>query len=262
MGKQKLLWYCAAAFAVLGACAFGARGLRFSGALCWAICLALIVFAALERARANAPWAKWAELALLALVIAGTVFFAVMEARVIRGRENGAGESAASCVIVLGAGVDGTVPSMSLKCRLDAALDYIADKPDIPVIVSGEQGVGEDISEAECMYRYLTAHGVDPSRVWREEQASSTWTNLTYSLAMMRERGMDTQAPIAIATSDYHSARARFLAQRAGFAAEQVAIVSGSLPEGAYYRLLTVNYYVREAFALANEMLFRVDLDI
>ena len=67
----------------------------------------------------------------------------------------------ADAVIVLGAGVNGTEPSLSLRTRLDAALEYLEYWPDIPAVLTGGTGYGEEISEAQCMYDYLTEHGVD-----------------------------------------------------------------------------------------------------
>lgn len=262
MKKQKLLWRGAAVLAVLGACAFSVKGMRFSGLLLWGLCFFLILFASLERLQESKPWAKPAKRLLLALFGIGVLGFFVMEAQVLAGPGKRAEETDVSCVVVLGAGIDGTQPSLTLKSRLDAALAYIEDKPDVPVIVSGCRGVNEEISEAECMYRYLTEHGVDGARIWKEEQASSTRTNFTYSLALMRERGIEKDEPFAVVTSDYHAARARFLARGAGVADENLTVVPASMPGGAYYWVLTANYYVREAFALANEMLFRVDLDV
>lgn len=77
----------------------------------------------------------------------------------------------ADAVIVLGAGVNGTEPSLSLRTRLDAALDYLEENPDVPVVLTGGQGYGEEITEAQCMYDYLTTRGVTSERILLEEQA-------------------------------------------------------------------------------------------
>ncbi|MCI8889140.1 MAG: YdcF family protein, partial [Hungatella sp.] len=45
-------------------------------------------------------------------------------------------------------------------------------------ILSGGQGKGEDITEAEAMYRYLKARGIDAGRLIREKESVSTWENL------------------------------------------------------------------------------------
>ena len=259
MKKQKLLWYAAAACAVLGMLCTRIPGLRFSALLAWCVCGALIVYAALCLIAEKKPRAKWAVRVFRALVLAGLIFFICLEAAIVSGAKQAfdpdADGAPVSCVIVLGAGVNGTEPSLMLWSRLEKTLDYIADKPDIPIIVSGSQGQGEEISEAECMYRYLTAHGVDETRVWKEEQATSTRTNFQRSYELMAARGID--GDFAFVTNDYHVYRAGMLADT-----PLAHGVAARLPRGAYYDALTLNYYVREAFALANELLLRMDLDV
>ena len=107
------------------------------------------------------------------------------------------------------------------------------------------------------MARWLIDRGVAEDRVWKEEQASSTRTNFEYSLAMMRERGIDPSGDYAFVTSDFHIYRAQLLAD-----SPRAHGVPARLPGGLYYTALEVNYYVREAFALANELLLRVDADL
>ena len=256
---QRILWYAAAACAVLGMLCTRIPGLRFSALLLWCACGALIVYAALSLLAEKRPWVKWCKRAFLALVCAGLIFFIGLEAAIVSGAKRAfdpdTDGGSVNCVIVLGAGVNGTEPSLMLWSRLEKTLDYIADKPDVPIIVSGSQGQGEDISEAECMYRYLTAHGVDETRVWKEEQATSTRTNFQRSYELMEARGVT--GDFAFVTNDYHVYRAGMLADTP--AAHGVA---ARLPRNAYYDALTLNYYVREAFALANELLLRMDLDV
>lgn len=249
--RQKLLWYAAAVFAVLGTILTNVRGMRFSCALCWAITVFLIVFAVLDRLAAEKRWARRCERALLALFCLGFAFFLIMEARVIAGARTDAAEHDVSCVIILGAGVDGTVPSLSLKTRLDAALDFLAEYPAIPVICSGGQGAGEEITEAECMARYLISHGVDGSRIWKEERSTTTRENLDFSLALMAQNGVDTTADFAVVSSDYHLARAKRMA-----GVPWAYGVAARMPRSAYYDALEVNYYIREAFGLAYELVF------
>ena len=243
--------------AVLGVVALAVPGLRFGALLLFCAAVFCGVMALLCRFAETRRWAKVCRNVLLALFCAGFAFFLVLEGFVLSGAKGDADDTPVDCVIVLGAGVNGTQPSLILWSRLNAALGYIADKPDVPIIVSGCQGAGEEISEAECMYRWLTAHGVEESRVWKEERASSTRTNFAYSCAMMAERGIDPSADFVFVTSDFHVYRSRMLSGTP--AAHGVA---ASLPRSLYYDVLTVNYYVREAFALANELLFRMDLDV
>ena len=258
MKRQKTLWYSAAALSVFGSCCFAVSGMRFSGILLWCGAVFLIALALLDRLSSDKPWARWSRNALLFLFCAGTVFFLVLETKVVLG----AAGSADGPVIVLGAGVDGTEPSLMLSRRLDAALDYAAPFPDVPFIVTGCQGEGELISEAECMRRYLNAHGVGDERIFPEEQATSTLTNLRFSLAILEELGLGADAPFAVVTSAFHIARVRYLAGTLGVPPERMLTVGAELPGGLYYDALTMNYYIREAFALANELLLGVDADI
>ena len=64
------------------------------------------------------------------------------------------------CLVVLGAGVYGTRPSASLRSRMDKALEYMNANSHVKAILSGGQGPGEGISEAEAMRRYLTEKGI------------------------------------------------------------------------------------------------------
>ena len=150
----------------------------------------------------------------------------------------------AQCVVILGAGVNGTTPSLMLSSRLQTALDFIADKPDIPIICSGGQGPGEDISEADCMADWLIAHGVDESRIYREDRSTSTQENFAYSEEIMAELGLDAGDMFAFVTNDYHIFRAGRIA-----GTDAACGVAATLPRSAYYDALQLNYYVREAFA-------------
>jgi len=58
-------------------------------------------------------------------------------------------------IIVLGAQVKGTRPSRALRNRLDTAIKYLEENEHTKVIVSGGQGTGEDITEAQAMSEYL-----------------------------------------------------------------------------------------------------------
>ena len=157
----------------------------------------------------------------------------------------------ADAVIVLGAGVNGTEPSLSLRTRLDAALDYLERWPEIPVILTGGQGYGEEITEAACMYAYLTEHGVDPQRLILEEHAGNTSENFFLSWEKLEQVGVDpAQATVAVVTNDFHIARARLIAQKQGYG--HTVGVPAPLP----WLHLEVNYFLREAFAMVKSLVF------
>lgn len=115
-----------------------------------------------------------------------------------------------SYAIVLGAKVNGTAPSLSLRYRLEAALDYARKYENVKLILSGGQGPDEDISEAEAMKTFLVNHGIDKERLILEADSTSTYENFKFSKALLPE---DITA-ITIISSDYHLSRAKKIAQK------------------------------------------------
>lgn len=125
----------------------------------------------------------------------------------------------ADYIIILGSGIKGTELSLTLKQRLDAGLNYIQAHPQIPVIVSGGQGPGEDITEALAMKTYLMTQGINANRIIMEDRSTSTRENLAFSKKIIDESGV-AKPEIMIVTSDYHMFRAKYLAVKSGYSAE------------------------------------------
>lgn len=244
--SEKVCVAAAACFGVLGlfCVIFRFFGMRFSGFLCIGVALLLLLFFFLGRlGRRRQIWKKLRML-LCAAVVVGLAVFAVLEAQVIRAAHSV--PAPADAVIVLGAGVNGTQPSLALKTRLDAALAYALDYPDVPLVLSGGQGYGEEISEAECMYRYLTEKGIAPERLLLEEQARNTEENFRFSKAVLEENGYEVgRMTVAVVSNDFHLCRAELLARREGITPTGVG---APIP----WLHLELNYYIREAFALAK----------
>jgi len=121
-------------------------------------------------------------------------------------------------VIILGAGLspdDQTSPSLILQRRLRTAKGYLDTHKDAIIIVSGGQGAGEKISEALSMYNWLTAHGIDPTRIIMEDKSSSTAENIEFSIKSAQEYNI-TLKDAAIVTDDFHEYRASIIAERHG----------------------------------------------
>lgn len=221
-------------------------GLRFSALLCLCAAAVLFIFYLLEHfARRGYRAAAWCELALIAVLLLGFSLFTVLETMVVRGSFADESDEPVSAVIVLGAGVNGETPSLTLCTRIDAAAAYLEEHPNVPVVLSGGQGPGEAITEAECMRRALVRRGVDESRLYPEERSTSTQENLRYSRAILEELGVDPARRVAIVTSDFHLCRARLMW------GGDIAAVPAHLPSALYFQCLTVNYFIREAFGLA-----------
>ena len=244
--RERLLFAAALVFLALAVLLRFVPGLRFSALLCLCATAVLFIFYLLEHfARRGHRAAAWCELALIAALLLGFSLFTVLETMVVRGSFADEDDAPVSAVIVLGAGANGETPSLTLRTRIDAAAAYLEEHPDVPVVLSGGQGPGEAITEAECMRRALVRRGVDESRLYPEERSTSTQENLRYSRAILEELGVDPAQRVAIVTSDFHLCRARLMW------GGDTAAVPAHLPSALYFQCLTVNYFIREAFGLA-----------
>lgn len=244
--KFPAYWLAMILFCLLGMLIGLFPGYRFSAGICFGIaaligCFRLISYLGKTRPKLSTIFRQVLSLGLALLILAAAVtgFF-------IMGAGAGSPEEACDYLIVLGAGVNGTAPSLSLRERLDAAYDYLQAHPDTVCIVSGGQGSGEDITEAECMYRYLTKKGIQPERIIQEDKATSTQENLIYSLELI---GPEKARSVGILSSEYHLCRARQMAQKLDLNPIMVPAKTTRLS-------LRVNYFLREIAALWYYMIF------
>lgn len=182
--------------------------------------------------------------------IGGSIFtilfliFIVTEC-VIIGYGNKEPQPNADYVLVLGAQVKGTRLTYALQTRLDVAYEYAVDNPDSVVIVSGGQGLGEDVTEAYAMAEYLKTKGLDASRLILEDRSTSTYENIEYSKAFIDS----TDASIVLVTNHFHVYRGVGVAKKQG-----LTNVEGL---GAPTKWYTIpNQYVREALAVIKYKLF------
>ena len=119
-------------------------------------------------------------------------------------------------VVVLGAKVRVTGPSASLWDRIYGAYDYLEAHPDVIAVVSGGKGEDEPITEAESMREELIALGIDESRVWVEDKATSTWENLNFSLDLIEQKTGKRPEKLGVVSSEYHLFRASLFAEACG----------------------------------------------
>lgn len=210
------------------------------------IAYALLFVAALITAHRFFPKKLWT--ALVVLVCVGLIYFTCVEIPIIR-TSRGDKDIDAPYVIVLGAAVHGDDLSLALRNRLVGALDYMNAHPDAVVIVSGGQGKGENLTEAQAMYDWLTAQGLDGSRIIMEDKATSTLENLQNSFAIIRERGDEPEGNVAVVSSSYHLYRAKLYARMLG-------VEVFGIPGASDYPLTTANYFIREAFGVTYLWVF------
>lgn len=220
---------------------FALVGYRFM-----AVCLVCAAVVVLIYGLLLARKAKKSLIALSLLLAMGFGLFAWLEIPVIRasaGDEN----VDADYLIVLGAGVNGSSPSLSMVNRLTPTIEYMNAHPDCVAIVTGGQGEGENLSEAQAMFDYLTARGIAPERIIMEDKATSTAENLQFSFDIIGEELGNSN--IAVVSSEYHLCRAKTMAKMLG-------VEVYGIPGKTSYPVLKMNYFIREAFGMLHLYVF------
>lgn len=191
-------------------------------------------------------WLKWIGL----LAAAGVLVYLALLALVLGGgRDRVEGEPAT--MIILGCQVHTWGPSVLLQDRLDEALDYLESHRDMTIIVSGGQGPDEHTSEARVMRDYLVDHGAAPDRIRLEEHSHNTFQNLTYSVRLMEELGLDAEDGVLVVSNGFHLTRVRLLWGRVCPGAARVSTLAAPSSHAGY--ALWMN--VREPLALVKSYL-------
>lgn len=181
---------------------------------------------------------------LASLVLIGFCVFIIVEGLIIY-NGNKKAEPDMDYLIVLGAQVRGSRITKSLKERLKAADKYLKDNPRTLVIVSGGQGPGENISEAEAMKNYLLENGIDEDRILVEDKSTNTSENISYSKKLI----VKEDAKVAVVTNSFHIFRSVSIAKKQG-----IENINGlSAPSDP---ILFISYYVREVFGVIKDFAF------
>lgn len=251
MDKRKIIGVLIAVGILLAAAAFYRFVLLVYTTLsfcCLFLAIVVLLYFLLDLMGRKKPRpAKIMRTLLTVLLVCGFAFFAVAETAVVRGAQTDREPEALYCV-VLGAKVNREVPTLSLVERLIAAKNYLETYPQAKAVLSGGQGEGENISEAECMRRWLAEKGIADGRLLLEDRSHSTSENIANALAIIDADGGDRSGRVAIVSSEYHLCRARKIAASYGCTPVGVAAHTG-------WPVLRLNYFIREAFGMAWQWL-------
>lgn len=206
---------------------------------------ALIAFSVINLIKKRNFFRRKCLLRLIAIAFAfGALFFFTIEAFIWgEAHKNEAADTETNFVIVLGCGIfpDGSL-TLTLKNRLDAAIEYLERYPDAVCVVSGGQGANEPMPEGVAMADYLISEGINKGRILCEDSATSTQENLLYSFSHMDREYPDKEKTVALVSSDFHLFRIKFLAKRYGMDAIGVPC------ETPWY--IRPNCYIREFFGV------------
>ncbi|MCL1948923.1 MAG: YdcF family protein [Turicibacter sp.] len=110
-------------------------------------------------------------------------------------------------LIVLGAGLLVDQVSPALATRLETAVEYFANNPDVLIIVCGGLGDRQTITEAEAMKRFLVDRGIPSQNILKEDQSTSTFENLLFAASIL-ETYFPEGFTAALVTNDFHLFRA------------------------------------------------------
>lgn len=142
-------------------------------------------------------------------------------------------------ILVLGNKLESSEISSTLKGRLDKAVE-LSGQLDVPIIVSGGNSEGNDLSEACVMGRYLISRGVQ-NDILLEEKALDTRQNFLYAAELA-----GTESELIIITSELHLFRAKMLARDIGFRHVYGACAKTDGKMYLYYNLREVVSILRE----------------
>ncbi len=236
MRKLWIFLFAAAGLVLLGLCFYSMPGYDFSGLICMGLATLAVCYWALFRFPGKIT--KWLRRILTVCLILGLTVAAVTGI-FIASASKGTADGKCDYIIVLGAGVNGTEPSLILSERLQVAKAYLTENEDTICIVSGGRGDGEEITESACMQAYLLKNGIDADRIWMEEAATSTWENLSYSMALIEEKTGQRPHRVGIVSNEFHMFRA-------GLMAKEMDLEMVGIPAKTSWVSLRINYFVRE----------------
>ena len=235
-----ILWlFCALLAGLAWFLKFCVPGYSFSALVCVCLIGIILFYTLMPLVGTRFPvFAGIATKVFTTALVLGLLVVGATEA-VIIGYSFGSPKESVDYMVVLGAKVNADGPSVSLWDRITAAYNYLEEHPDTVAVLSGGQGTDEPITEAECMYRELVLLGIDPNRLWKEDQATSTWENMHFTLDLIEEKTGHRPEKLGVLSSEYHLFRASLFAKANGV--DFVGIPARTSRLGQ-----TVNHFMRE----------------
>lgn len=212
--------------------------------------LVMIVYYFSAKKLIQFSWFKKIISPLKILLVVGMIIFITVEGMIIMYPKKSIEKS--DYILILGAGIRGENLTTTLRDRLNTAIKYMNKtnfKGDI--IVSGGQGPGESITEAEAMKRYLVKEGINDDKIILEDKSANTFENFKYTKEKLKDLGKDdiSNTNIIAITTDFHVLRSNIIAKRNGY--ENINFYSSNTK---WY--LIPSMYAREFFAFFKSLVF------
>ena len=244
-----ILWILCGALAGLAFfLKFCIPGYSFSALVC--LCIVAIILFYTFMPMIGMKWpllSKWATRVFTVVLAIGLLVVGTTEAIIIHASFGDPREQV-DYMVVLGAKVNPDGPSVSLWDRICGAYTYLEEHPQTIAVLSGGQGSDEPITEAECMYRELVSLGIDPKRLWVEDEATSTWENLNFTLNLIEEKTGERPAKLGVLSSEYHLFRASLFAKACDVEFVGIPAKTSRLPQA-------INHFMREVAGVWHYLL-------
>lgn len=218
-------------------CYFFVHAYQFTGIILCALAVLRLIFGVLNLCKRKIFFT------VFCVLVTASAVAMVATGIWILSRASGSDEAPTDYVVVLGAGVNGTQPGPSLYERLVAAKEFAEEHPEAILILTGGRGEGKQITEAQCMFNWLTENGVPAGRLRMEEKATSTEENLKNSLELIEAECGRRPECITVISSEYHLLRAELIAKNLG-------VTAVCIPAHTRHKLYFCNMFAREIFAV------------
>lgn len=154
------------------------------------------------------------RIAYAVLAIIGAVFVLCQAAILTHFFDRG--EPDLDYIIVLGAQMRDSGPSVIYRYRLEKAYRYLSENPDTICITTGGAGVNESISEGLGGKEYLVSLGISEDRIFAEETSRDTTENIRNALEIadaMSSKAEESRT-IGIVTNGFHVFRGVSIARK------------------------------------------------
>lgn len=174
------------------------------------------------------------------LLLAGFVWCTILATIIWRyGAHDHATQS--DCIIVLGAAVQGSIPSPVFEERIRHGIDLYHAGYAPKLLFTGGIGEGQKYSESSIGRLVATQQGIPASDILMEEHSRTTQQNLSEARSVMQKHGLKS----AIIVSDpLHMKRAMMMADGL-----EIHAVSSPTPSTRYRSLYTkLGFLVREIY--------------
>jgi uncharacterized SAM-binding protein YcdF (DUF218 family) len=189
---------------------------------------------------------RWvlARLVLISLIVGGYLAVTAVQVWLTSRHDD---PRPADAAVVMGAAQYDGVPSPDLVARLQDAQSLWDRHLVNTIVVTGSKEKGDQFTEAEASFSWLTQHGVTPADII-EVGGDDSWENMADAAAALHQRGM---LKVLVVTDGFHEDRSLAIATDVGLQAWPVPATNSPITGWS-----TVPYFAKETVGVAIGRIF------